>query len=70
MTEERFSDLESRIAFQEHALHALHEEVYRQQREIERLQQLLRRAAERLTELADHRGAVGDAAAEPPPPHY
>ena len=67
MSEERFSDLESRIAFQERALHALHEELYRQQREVEQLQQLLRRAMDRLKELGE--GSSGDLP-DAPPPHY
>lgn len=70
MTEaERIEELETRIAFQEHALNELSDALADARAEIARHAIVLARVIE---ELKSARGAgVGaDAADEPPPPHY
>ncbi len=61
-------ELETRLAFQEHALNELSQVMHDQRREID----LLRRTVERFTsDLQSLRSAFAtDPASEPPPPHY
>jgi len=67
-SERRIVDLETRIAFQEDAIHELSRTVVRQRNDIEALR----------TEIVALRGQLRDLAAagvtaagdEPPPPHY
>ena len=61
-------DLESRLAFQEDDLRRLGDLVARQQRELQALRQDVSRLQELVRALAPSQ--VGDAAEEPPPPHY
>ena len=66
--EARITELETRLAFQEQALHELSDALAATRLEAERIAGLLRRV---LAELAQGRGGVvGDPADEPPPPHY
>lgn len=65
---ERLADLESRIAFQEDTLDKLNDTVARQELEIERLTRMIKILNTQLQQL--DRGAVGEFADEPPPPHY
>jgi SlyX protein len=62
------ADLQSRLAFQEHTLDELNLVVARQRDELDRL----RKEVELLRDLVRELNAppVGDAGAEPPPPHY
>ena len=67
-TDARIDELETRLAFQEHALAELSDALAASRLENERTAALLRRV---LAELAQARaGLVGDPADEPPPPHY
>lgn len=72
--ERRLIDLETRLAFQEHALLELSDALAAARDEEARTTLLLHRALEELRQLRmalSSGGPVGnDAASEPPPPHY
>lgn len=68
MSEERFIDLESRLAHQDQLLYELNEVVTGQQAKIMRLDALCQSLIERFRSLADMAGD-GDAGDERPP-HY
>ena len=64
----RLEELETRLAFQEHALAELSDALAASRRETARNAELLRRA---LDDLKQSRGEFfADHASEPPPPHY
>jgi SlyX protein len=63
----RLVELETRVAFQEHALQQLSDVAARQQAEIERLKSLLKETQDRLRGVAP---PVADVSEETPPPHY
>jgi len=66
--EQRLMELETRLAFQEHALAELSDALAASRRETARNAELLRRA---LDDLKQSRGEFfADPASEPPPPHY
>ena len=67
-SEQRFAELESRLAFQEAAIDDMSRALARQAGEIDALQRALKILHERLQQLAPPE--AGDAADEPPPPHY
>ena len=73
LLEQRIIDLEMRIAFQEQAMQELSDALAAARNEESRNALLLHRA---LDELRQWRSAMaaspvaGDAASEPPPPHY
>jgi SlyX protein len=65
---ERWIEIETRMAFQDHTLAELNDIVAEQGREIVSLRMELTRA---LTDLKTLRGLLyADPGAEPPPPHY
>lgn len=68
-TTERIDELEARLAMQDQSILELSDEIYRQQRRIGELEQLLRAVAQRLEALASPGAAAGDPADEVPP-HY
>lgn len=71
--EERLVDLETRLAFQEQALQELSDALAASRSEESRNALLLHRALEDLRQLRSALAAspiTGDAASEPPPPHY
>jgi SlyX protein len=66
--EHRLAELETRVAFQEHALAELSDALAASRVDAARNAELLRRA---LDELKQSRGEFfADPASEPPPPHY
>ncbi|WP_263264005.1 SlyX family protein [Pseudomonas sp. RIT-PI-S] len=65
--ENRVTELETRLAFQDDTIQALNEVLIDQQRQLERLGLQLAQLTERYRELAGQYGEAGD---EPPPPHY
>ena len=66
--EHRLTELETRLAFQEHALLELSDALAASRSETARNGELLRRA---LDDLKQSRGDFfADPASEPPPPHY
>lgn len=71
--EQRFVDLEMRLAFQEQAMHELSDALAASRDEESRNALLLHRMLEELRQLRSAMAAnpvSGDAANEPPPPHY
>lgn len=64
----RFTELESRFAFQEHALSELSDALAASRAEAARNNELLQRALEDLKQLRTL--LYSDPASEPPPPHY
>jgi SlyX protein len=65
---DRLTELETRVAFQEHTLAELNDVVTAQSRDLVRLQRELENA---LADLKTLRGLLyADTASEPPPPHY
>lgn len=68
LTENRVTELEIRIAYLEDTIKQLDDEVYRQQRQIERLEILSNKLAQDMQAMADR---VGSATTEQEiPPHY
>ena len=66
--EQRLTELETRLAFQEHALAEMSDALAASRRETARNAELLRRA---LDDLKQSRGEFfADPDSEPPPPHY
>ena len=69
----RLAELETRIAFQEHALQEISDALAAARDEESRNALLLHRALEELRQIRGALSAapaVGDAGSEPPPPHY
>ena len=69
----RLAELETRLAFQEHALQELSDALAAARGEESRNALLLHRALEELRQVRSALAAspaVGDAGSEPPPPHY
>jgi len=65
--QQRFIELETRLAFQEHALQGMSDTVARQQAEIDRLARVVKETRERLRGVS---APVMERSEEPPPPHY
>lgn len=66
--EQRIVDLETRVAFQEEAIHELNRTVASQRNEINALRRDIEALRGQLRELAAP--GVDTAGDEPPPPHY
>ncbi|WP_324733836.1 SlyX family protein [Pseudomonas paeninsulae] len=65
--EQRITDLESRLAFQDDTIQTLNDVLVAQQREMERLQLQVAALARRQEEVG---GQLDSAEEEAPPPHY
>ncbi len=65
--QQRFIELETRLAFQEHALQEMSDTVARQQAEIDRLTHALKEMQQRLRGIS---APTMERSEEPPPPHY
>ncbi len=65
--ERRLTELETRVAFQEHALLEMSDALAASRAETARNAELLRRALDELKPRGDF---FADPASEPPPPHY
>ncbi len=68
MSEERFIDLESRLAHQDQLLHELNEVVTAQQAKIMQLEELCRALIDRVRSVGD--GGESSDPADERPPHY
>ena len=68
MSENRFVDIESKLAHQEHLLLELNEVITKQQEKIMRLESLCESIIERIRSIGDT--GHGDPNAEEVPPHY
>ncbi len=66
-TEQRLIDLETRIAYQDDTIQTLSDELYRQQQELERLQQLCNLMLQRLQDITM---GASDGSVDEKPPHY
>ena len=67
-SEQRLSEMETRLAFQENTLQELNDALISQQQQIELLQGMLQEMHRRVEDLANSRPA--ESGKEPPPPHY
>lgn len=68
MAEDRFENLEVRLAYQDQMLNELNDVVTDQQARIMQLEQLVKALTERLQAMSD--AAPAATAAEEKPPHY
>jgi len=68
MSEERFVEIESKIAFQEHTIKQLGDEIYQQQKKIEELSAICQRLETETQRLSA--SLEQEEGEEPPPPHY
>ena len=66
--EQRVTEVETRLAFQETTLQELNAALTDQQKQLSHLQGLLKKITEQLTEIMSRNQA--NTATEPPPPHY
>ena len=66
--EQRITEVETRLAFQETTMHELNAALTDQQQQLGQLQELLKKLFEQLAEISSSNQP--DAAHEPPPPHY
>ena len=69
MSDLRFIELETKLAYQEDSLHQLNAVVTRQQEQIDRLLAVTRQLQERVKNLPQDEGQQGSLADEIPP-HY
>jgi SlyX protein len=67
-TEERFIDIEIKLAHQEHLSETLNQRVYEQQQQIDKLEQLCALLVQRVRENAQ--GGSGGHLPHERPPHY
>ena len=68
MSEDRFIDLETRLAHQDQLLHELNDVVTAQQAKLMHLEELCRSLIDRVRAVGD--GAPEDGPADERPPHY
>ena len=68
MTEQRFVDLETKLAHQEHLLLELNEVITKQQENIMRLEKLYESIVQRVRSLSE--ALPADANVDEKPPHY
>ncbi len=68
IVDQRITELEIKVAFLEDTIKQLDDEVYRQQRQIERLETLCARLAQDMQAMADRVGPAGTE--QEIPPHY
>ena len=70
MSDTRFIDLETKLAYQEDAQQQLSDVVARQQQQIETLETALRALIDRVNALNVQEGADKQSLADEVPPHY
>jgi len=70
MSEARFIDLETKLAYQEDSTQQLSDVVARQQQQIDTLETALRALIERVNSLKVQEGAAKTSLADEVPPHY
>lgn len=68
MLEERLTEIESRVAFQDDTIQQLNDVIVRQQHDIEQLTEALQLLKQQMQTLAP--SLVVDQSQETPPPHY
>jgi SlyX protein len=67
-SEDRFIDIEIKLAHQEHLVESLNQRVYEQQQQIDKLEQMCAALVQHVRDQAQSGG--GGALAHEPPPHY
>lgn len=67
-TDDRVTELETRLAFQDDTIQALNEVLVEQQHQLTHMQAQLGQLIERYREMAG--GQFEEGGEEPPPPHY
>ena len=67
-TEERLTELEAKIAHQEQSILELSEEIYRQQKQLTRLEQTCQYLLEQARAISESRGPADSGTGQPP--HY
>ena len=70
MSDERFMELESRLAFQDDLIEELNGIVSKQQVQMDRLEASLNMIAVKLKGIESLSGPISDSQQEEPPPHY
>lgn len=70
MSDSRFIDLETKLAYQEDAQQQLSDVVARQQQQIETLEAALRALIDRVNSLSVQEGANKQSLVDEVPPHY
>lgn len=68
MSEPRFLDIETKLAYQEDLLSALNRTVSEQQRKIDELETVCRKLVDRVLEVSEEVAALR--IIDAPPPHY
>lgn len=68
-TEDRFIEIEIKLAHQEHIVESLNQRVYEQQQQIDKLEQMCAALVQHVRDQAQS-GGGGGALAHEPPPHY
>ncbi len=66
--EDRFIDIEIKLAHQEHIVESLNQRVYEQQQQIDKLEQMCAALVQHVRDQAQ--GGGGGGLAHEPPPHY
>jgi len=69
MTDKRIIELETKVAYQEHTIQELNEEIYRQQRQINKVETMCKHLMDRVQTLAGADGGDQQPTNERPP-HY
>ena len=70
MSEERFIDLETRLAYQDQLLNELNDVVTAQQAKIMQLEELCKALIQRVRSVSDGDDVQGGDAGDERPPHY
>ncbi len=68
MTDKRITELETKIAYQEHTLQELNDIVYRQQQQIDKVEIMCQHLMDRIQTLSDP--GSGEQPTNERPPHY
>lgn len=68
MNEDRIIEIETKVAYQEHAISELSDVIYRQQQQIDKLERLCNSLTDRLQDVAESTST--DKGGYEKPPHY
>jgi len=68
MTDKRITELETKVAYQEHTIQELNDVIYRQQQQIDEIEIKCQHLMDRIQSLAET--GAGDQPANDRPPHY
>jgi len=68
MTDKRITELETKVAYQEHTIQELNEVIYKQQQQIDNIEIKCQHLMDRIQSLSD--SSPGEQPANERPPHY